>query len=100
MVTQSDLNEIDKRVGKLEAVVDAAGGLVGRDLCEQKEGRVMDAVDRLNSTTRDLSEQMKELRRDVSNGRKQKMVWVVGLATALVLGIVSILLNHLAKGGG
>lgn len=97
MVTQSEFNALDKRVGTLEATIKAAGGLVGRSLCDQREKAVMKAVDGLTSETRDLREEAAKIRREATNYRVQRLVHTVGILAAAVSALILLALK--LKGG-
>jgi hypothetical protein len=83
-----------RRIAALEADIKTR---VLTAVCKEKDGRVMDAVDRLHDTTKDLSEAIKEVQAARAGDKRRSNATLVGVIVTAVFALLGLVLNHLSK---
>ena len=89
------VQENERRIGEIEK---AQRHCVSEVVCHERNGRVMDAVDSLKDATRDLTEQIEQVRRERLSDRRTRTATLITVIVAGGAAVLAFLFNNV--GGG
>lgn len=83
---------------RIDAIDSALDSYVRIQFCDERMGRVMDAVDRAKEATQDLTESVREMRRENVSANRQTRATLISVLVAAGLALAGMLVTHLAGG--